>query len=163
MFSQRNEKQKTGYLILHNIRSVYNVGSMLRTADAAGVDKVYLTGYTPSPVDRFGKKRKDLEKTSLGAEENVPWQYFKDISFLITALQKKNVEILALEQHSSSVDHRSVNPSSFALIVGNEVRGISGSIIAKTDKVIEIPMKGKKESLNVAVACGIAIFQLLHE
>lgn len=159
------------YLILHNIRSLYNVGSIFRTADGAGVDKVYLTGYTGLPVDRLGKVRLEVHKVALGAEKYVEWQQYKNISDLIKKLKKEKFFVIALEQHSKAIDYKHFNTSMYgskdfkkasglALIVGNEVRGLSKQILKKCDAVIEIPMYGKKESLNVSVAAGIALFSI---
>src|SRR3989338_2417601 len=92
------------YLILHNIRSVYNVGAIFRTADAVGVIKIYLSGYTPAPIDRFGRTRKDLHKSALGAEETVPWEITEDIGYLIESLRGKGYKIVALEQDPRSVE-----------------------------------------------------------
>lgn len=158
------------YLILHNIRSVENVGSIFRTADGAGVEKIFLTGYTPAPIDRFGRKRKDIAKVALGAEENIPYESVGDIKKLITRLKKEKVNILALEQDGKSVDYKKASKkikeklkegSVFVLVLGNEVEGINKSILKKADMIIEIPLRGKKESLNVSVAAGIAIFELV--
>ena len=154
------------YLILHDIRSVQNVGSIFRTADCAGVRKIFLTGYTPRPIDRFGRKRRDLGKVALGAEESVEWEAVKDINKLITRFKKEGVMIAALEQSPKSIDYKKsvtkLKGKRSALILGNEVSGMNEVIIKKADMVIEIPMKGKKESLNVSVAAGIAIFRLLN-
>lgn len=154
-------------LILHDIRSVLNVGGIFRTADAIGIDKIYLTGYTPAPLDRFGKKRKDLIKTALGAEETVLWESKKNLLTLINKLKKENFKIIALEQDKNSVDYKNLKinlaTENFALIVGTEVTGISKNILKKCDVIIEIPMKGKKESLNVSVATGIALFHILDK
>lgn len=152
------------YLILHDIRSVENVGSIFRTADGAGVDKIFLTGYTPSPIDRFGRKRKDMAKVALGAEESVPCESVADLKKLIGQLKKEKLKIVALEQDKKSVDYKKASKilknSSCALILGNEVNGIPKNILKMSDLIIEIPQKGKKESLNVSVAAGIAIFSL---
>ncbi|TSC71187.1 MAG: tRNA/rRNA methyltransferase SpoU [Parcubacteria group bacterium Gr01-1014_70] len=149
------------YAILHNIRSLHNVGSMFRTADAAGVLKIYVTGYSPSPVDTFGKVRPEIAKTALGAERTVPWERVKNISKLISALHREGVRIIALEQHAHAKDYRHIKPrGAWALMVGNEVRGLSGKILQKCDIIVEIPMRGKKESLNVSVAFGIALFAI---
>ncbi len=154
-------KQKEHYLILHNIRSAYNVGAVFRTADAVGISKIYLTGYTPAPLDKFGLVRKDIAKTALGAENSIAWEYQKNISTLISNLKKDNVQIVALEQSKKSVDYRKIKIKiKTALILGNEVRGISKQIQDKCDITVEIPMNGKKESLNVSVAGGIAMFEL---
>lgn len=141
---------------------MYNVGAIFRTADAAGVGKIFLTGYTPAPADVFGKYRKEICKTALGAEKNVPWEKLRYIVVVIDRLKKAKVQIAALEQAENAVDYRKFKPRfPLALVVGNEVKGISRSILERCDKVIEIPMRGKKESLNVSVAAGIALFNLL--
>ncbi len=150
------------FLILHNIRSVENVGAMFRTADAAGVDKIYLTGYTPTPLDRFGRKRRDLAKSALGAEEYVAWEQKKTIIPLISKLKKDGCQIIAIEQDDKSVDYKKVKiKNRNAFLVGTEVSGIPKNILKKCDVIAEIPMKGKKESLNVSVALGIALFRIL--
>jgi len=149
-------------LILHNIRSVHNVGSIFRTADAAGVSKIILSGYTPTPLDRFGRERKDFVKVSLGAEKSVQWQQVKRLLPALAQLKKEGYTLVALEQHKNSVslfDYKLAN--NIALIVGNEVRGISPALLKKVDTIVEIPMRGKKESLNVSIATGIALFALL--
>ena len=152
---------KAIYAIFHNIRSLHNVGSMFRTADAGGVTRIYLTGYTPSPVDAFGKVRPEIAKTALGAERAVPWEQKKNIGLLLSSLRRKGVYMVGLEQHTRAIDYRRVKPKkSLALVVGNEVRGLSRSVLQKCDVVAEIPMRGKKESLNVSVAFGIALFSL---
>lgn len=159
----RSSKNKNTYLILHNIRSVYNVGAIFRTADGAGVSKIFLTGYTPTPLDRFGRVRKDLVKTALGAEKTIAWEYVKSLPILISRLKKEKVTILALEQSSNSLDYKKTKPKSpWALIAGNETEGISKNILKKCDIVTEIPMNGEKESLNVSVATGVALFRILE-
>jgi len=148
-------------LILHNIRSVENVGAMFRTADAAGIDKIYLTGYTPAPLDRFGRKRKDLAKSALGAEEFVKWEQKKSATSLIDKLKKEKYFIIGIEQDKRSVDYRKVTPRpKNVFIVGAEVQGIPKSILNMCDVIAEIPMLGRKESLNVSVALGIVLFRL---
>lgn len=155
--------KKQLYLILHNIRSIYNTASIFRTADGAGVSKIYLTGYTPKPVDEFGKIRPEFSKVSLGAEKSVPWEYSKNIHNLILKLKKENIKIIALELSPSAINYKKFK-SKFpcALIAGNEVNGISKNILNKCDAIIEIPMAGKKESLNVSVAAGIAIYEIIN-
>ena len=151
------------YLILHNIRSTHNVGSIFRTADAAGVKKIYLCGYTPTPIDRFGRKRKDIAKVALGAEETVEWEHFEKIEELIDKLKKENKQIVALEQDKSSVSYKDfVLEKDTAFILGEERNGIEKEILDKCDAVVEIPMKGKKESLNVSVATGIVLFRFVE-
>lgn len=157
--------KKEIYLILHNIRSMYNVGSIFRIADASGVKKIYLTGYTPAPTDRFGKIRPKIAKTALGAEKFLKWEKYKDIGKLIDKLKTsrppngRRTSVIAVEQSQKSIDYKKFRPRyPLVLILGNEVRGISKNILKKCDKIIEIPMAGKKESLNVSVAAGIIIF-----
>lgn len=148
------------FLVIHNVRSVHNVGSLFRTADGMGVSKIYLTGYTPGPVDRFSRTIPAFTKVSLGAEESVPWET-REITELITELKQANVELAALEQTPNAASLDTYTPSSsVALIVGNEVDGILEDILATCDVVLEIPMKGKKESLNVSNAGAIALYHL---
>ena len=149
-------------LILHNVRSVHNVGSLFRTADAAGVEKIYLVGFTPSPLDRFGRSRKDLAKTALGAEKSVLWEAVPTLAPLIKKLKKEGVEIVGLECGGVAIPYTTFTPKfPTALVLGNEVTGLSKKELGLCDAVIEIPMKGKKESLNVGVAGGVALFSLL--
>ena len=150
-------------LIIHNIRSAYNVGAIFRTADGAGVSKIYLTGYTPLPKDQFGRTNKEIHKTALGAEEVVAWEQVKSVASLIIRLKKAGREILALEQAENSIDYRKVKIKFPAtLLLGEEVRGVTKDLLKKCDQIIEIPMRGQKESLNVSVATGIAIYQILQ-
>ncbi len=156
------KKNQENILILNDIRSVENVGAIFRTADAAGIDKIYLTGYTPTPLDRFGRKRGDLAKSALGAEEFVSWGQVKSVSSLLLKLKKENFLIVAIEQDKKSVDYKKVKlKNKNAFIVGTEVTGIPKNILEKCDVVAEIPMRGKKESLNVSVALGISLFRIL--
>ena len=148
--------------ILHNIRSIHNVASIFRTADGAGVSKLYLTGFTPTPIDRFGKTREQFNKVSLGAEKSVSWEYVLSTTRLVNRLKKEGYIMYALEQSKQSINYRKVKiREKFALVMGNEVRGIPKSLLSKIDNVIEIPMRGKKESLNVAVAFGVAVYHFL--
>ena len=158
-------KKKEIALIVHNVRSVYNVGSIFRTADAVGITNIYLTGYSPTPLDRFGWARKDVAKSALGAEKFVQWEYCKMINNVIQKLKRQNYFIIALEQSKKSVDYKKIKlpvNKSTVIIVGNEVKGLSDSILDQCDVIAEIPMNGKKESLNVAVSLGIALFRILN-
>ena len=159
-------------ILLHNIRSAHNVGSIFRTADAAGVAKIYLCGYTPVPIDRFGRPQKEIAKTALGAARSLPWEYFKSPVPLISKLsagggsssggKKQKWGIVGVEQDRRSRDYRKYRVKAPTLFIfGNEVRGLSHELRAKCDVLIEIPMHGKKESLNVSVAAGIVLFQML--
>jgi len=157
-----SRKNSFNVVILHNIRSAENVGSMFRTCDAAAVDKIYLTGYTPAPLDRFGRKRKDIAKSALGAEEFVPWEQKKTLPGLIHKLKREGFKIIAIEQDKKSVNYRKVKPGrKNAFIMGAEVTGIPKNILNLCDIIAEIPMHGKKESLNVSVALGVALFSTL--
>ena len=157
------QKKQQNILILDNIRSVENVGAIFRTADAAGIDKIYLVGYTSAPLDRFGRKRGDLAKSALGAEEFVKWEQKKTIQPLITKLKKEGYLIIALEQDKKSIDYKKVKlQNKNAFIMGTEVTGVSKEVLKKSDIIAEIPMLGKKESLNVSVACGIALFRICN-
>src|SRR3990167_2131382 len=150
--------RKEIYLILDNIRSRENVGSIFRTADAVGVLKIYLCGITPTlPHEK-------ISKTALGAETYVSWEYCKETWRLLAKLKKASINIVALEQTKESVDLFKFKPKfPLALVLGNEVRGLSPQIFRYCDKKIFIPMYGKKESLNVSVAAGVALYQLLKQ
>ena len=155
-------KNQENILILPDIRSAQNVGAIFRTAEAVGISKIYLAGYTPCPVDKFNRTRKDISKSALGAELIVPWEYKRSLSVLLTKLKKENYKIIAIEQDKNSVDYKKVRLShKNAFIVGTEVSGLPKSILKKCDIIAEIPMKGKKESLNVSVATGVALFRIL--
>lgn len=148
-------------VVLPNIRSAHNVGSIFRTADAAGVSLMFLAGYTPRPLDRFGRADKTLAKTALGAEKSVPWEYVRDPAKLIARLKSEGWRIVGVEQDERARDYRTFQPvGKIALVFGNEVRGLSPRLRALCDELIEIPMSGKKESLNVSVCAGIALFAL---
>jgi tRNA G18 (ribose-2'-O)-methylase SpoU len=152
-------------VVAHDIRSVHNVGSIFRTADAAGVRKIFLCGITPAPLDRFKEVRADFAKVALGAERSVAWESAKTTAGVIKQLKKDGYEILALEQSKHSVPYYDyaarLGPAArIALVLGNEVKGLPPAILRSADHVLEIPMMGKKESLNVAVAFGIVAFGL---
>jgi 23S rRNA (guanosine2251-2'-O)-methyltransferase len=150
------------YLILDNIRSAHNVGAMFRTADGAGVQKIFLIGYTPTPVDRFGRTQGEIQKTSLGASETVGWEHVEDLPGLIKQLQQEEVTVVAVEQSPTSIQLKDFQvPEKVAYIVGNEVDGISESIQKLSDMVLELPMLGEKESLNVATTAGIVLYHQL--
>ena len=143
------------FIIAHNIRSLYNIGTIFRTADALGIDQLFLTGYSPQPP------RKEISKVALGAEQTVAWSYYKNISPLIAKLKKEKVKIVALELDKRAISYLDFKPQfPLALLVGNEVRGISKGLLGKSDKIIFLPMKGKKESLNVGVAMAVAGYQI---
>lgn len=153
---------KTCALILEDLRSVENTASIFRTAEGLGVSKIFLIGTTPAPLDRFGRKRTDFAKVSLGSEDMVPWEYKKDIEEVLEELKEQDFQIVSLELTHESKDLRDFEAKSpFALIVGNEVDGVSKEALKNSDAMVEIPMRGKKESLNVSVSTGIALFVLI--
>jgi tRNA G18 (ribose-2'-O)-methylase SpoU len=148
------------HVLLHNIRSVYNVGAIFRTADAVGVSKIYLSGYTPTSLDRFGRERKDFAKCALGAEKTVPWEYIESPIKLIKKSKIKGFKIIAVEQSEKSVDYKKVKLTNKTLVIlGNEVEGVENEILKLSDTIAEIPMRGLKESLNVSVSAGIVLFR----
>lgn len=146
-------------LILSDIRSHYNVGAMFRTADGAGVEKIYLCGYTPTPIDRFGRNVPEIHKTALGAEAVVPWEYAADIIVLIKELKAKGFMVVAVEQAEDSTPlHDFVVPAQVAYILGSETEGVAPAVLEKVDLILELPMRGVKESLNVSVTAGIVLY-----
>ena len=152
-----NEVEKLPvYVILNSIRSSYNVGSIFRTSDGAMIKKLFLCGYTPHPP------HKEILKTALGSTESVDWEYIKDPKEVVLKLKKEGVKICALEQTSKSKGYHTLSKSDMplALIVGNEISGVSQELIDLCDFSIEIPQFGIKQSLNVAVAYGVSIFEL---
>lgn len=151
-------------LILLDIRSTYNVGAIFRTADAIGVSKIYLAGITPAPIDRFGRPRSDIAKSALGSQITMPWESVKNITSLLTKLKKNKFQIIAIEQSKNSIDYKKITTKeNVVVILGNEVKGIPEKILKKCDIVAEIPMRGDKESLNVSVSCGIALFRIFDK
>lgn len=150
------------HLLLHDIRSTHNVGAIFRTADAAGVKKIYLSGYTPAPIDRFGRARSDISKASLGAEKTVAWESITDQVELIKKLKKEKFQIVALEQDKRAVNYKDLKKSeNILLILGNEVDGVDKDILSLCNDIAEIPMLGMKESLNVSVSAGIMLYSLI--
>ncbi len=151
------------FIIAHNIRSLHNVGSIFRTADAFGVTKIFLTGYTGRP-DYYVHADK-ISKVALGAEKFVPWEFHKSPVKLLKDLKLKNrkIRIIGLENNTKSIPITKFKPRfPLALILGEERRGVSKALLSLCDKVVEIPMLGKKESLNVSVAFGIIAFYIAH-
>ena len=148
--------------ILHGIRSVYNVGSMFRTADGAGIGKMFLCGITPTPLDVFGKPRADFAKTALGSELSVPWEKVARAGDCIRRLKADGYSVIAVELASGAVPYSGatcLRDRKIALVFGNEVEGLSKRILEKCDAIVFIPMRGKKESLNVSVAFGIVAYE----
>lgn len=150
------------HILLHDIRSTHNVGAIFRTADAVGVSKIYLSGYTPAPIDRFGRARTDISKASLGAEKTVAWESVVGPADLIKKLKKEKFKIIAVEQNTKSIDYRKLQIGQKNLIImGNEVGGIEEGILKLCDEIVQIPMLGQKESLNVSVAAGVVLYSLI--
>ncbi len=142
-------------VVCDDIRSLFNVGSIFRTADAAGADRIYLCGITGQP----GKFKADgkLSKVALGAEKTVPWEYHRQSWRLLDKLRSEGFNVVSLELTPTSVNYVDFRPKfPLALVVGNEVAGVKDSLLRRSDACIEIPMRGMKESLNVSVAFGIA-------
>lgn len=156
-------------LLVHDIRSCHNVGSLLRTAEGLGVTKVYFSGYTPYPTEDndtrlphiHQKLTKQIHKTALGAEVSQPWEHHNSIIDLIKELKSQSFQIIALEQTASSISlpdyHTDQN---VALVLGREVEGIEADILSLVDTALEIPMFGSKESFNVVQAAAMALYQL---
>jgi len=145
------------FAILHNIRSCYNVGAIFRTCEAISVEKIYLTGYTPTPTTNPEK----IKKTALGAQNYVKWEKKRNVNEVISELKKKGVKIVVLETKNSAIPYFKFKPRfPLAMLVGNEVRGIDKRTLKKADFILKIPMFGKKESLNVAVAFSIVAYYL---
>ncbi len=144
--------------LVDNVRSLYNVGSIFRTADGARIQQLFLCGYTPHPP------RREIEKTALGATATVPWEYHRDPLVPLRRLKESGVRVVVLEQTDASIPYYDVQKTEFPLciVAGNEITGVSREIVELADGAIDIPMYGMKQSLNVAVAFGIAVFGLLH-
>ena len=161
-------------LVAVDIRSTHNVGSLLRTCDGLGIDRVYLCGICPYPLIKDGKDTRlphiakrasdTIHKTALGAEESVDWQHYADTKNCLIELKKQGYWVCALEQTPNSVPLVEYKrPKKLALIVGTEVTGLPNEIIKLCDDAIEIPMQGKKESFNVSVAAAIALFWITKD
>lgn len=150
-------------VMLHDIRSVHNAGSIFRSADASGVSRIILSGYTAGPIDHVGRDRQDFKKVSLGAEASVPWERASaTLTQTIAQLRAEGYEIIALEKTPEAQDIFSYEaPDRFVLLLGNEVDGVAAEALAASGVTLAIPMRGIKESLNVSVAAGIAFYALL--
>lgn len=146
------------YLLLDNLRSLQNVGALFRTADGAGFSKIYLTGITPTPP------RKEISKTALWAELSVPWEWYENPIEILTLLRENSVQIIGLEQSPRSIPYTELilNSKASCLILWNEISGVSQSLLQFSDTIIEIPMLGIKQSLNVGTAGGICMYHLLE-
>jgi tRNA G18 (ribose-2'-O)-methylase SpoU len=149
-------------IYLDSIRSTHNVGSIFRTADGAGVEHIYLGGYTPAPKDRFGRIRADIAKTSLSATESVAWEAVESEAAAIDMLkhlQSEGWRVVAIEQTATAQSLYEFHvPEQVVYIVGNEIDGVSATLLALADEIVELPMLGQKESLNVSVTAGIVLY-----
>lgn len=149
-------------IFLNNIRSAHNVGAIFRTADGAGVSEILLGGYTPTPTDRFARVQPEIQKTSLGASKTVPWQHVPQAQ-TVTVLQEyqqQGYTLIAVEQTAAAISlYEYARTDGMIFIFGNEVSGVEQELLEIADQVIAIPMRGTKESLNVATSVGIVLFQ----
>lgn len=153
-----DQERRKIYVIADNIRSLHNVGSLFRTSEAAGIEKLYLVGISGTPP------RKEISKTAIGAEENVPWEYHADIIPLLRFFKSQDIPIVVLEHTNSSQNFQRVDYSfPLCLVVGNEVDGISEAVMDYATIAVDIPMFGMKQSLNVSVAYGIMLYELIRQ
>ena len=146
-------------VVLENIRSAYNVGSVFRTSDAFLVNAIYITGYSARPP------HKEIKKTALGAEDSVSWKYFKTAVEAIEELRSENYKVNAVEQAENSYELQAVScepTQNIAVVFGNEVTGVEQSTILLCDGCIEIPQLGMKHSLNIATAAGVVLWELVR-
>lgn len=144
-------------IVLDNIRSLNNIGSVFRSADAFLIEKIYLCGITATPP------HKDIQKTALGATDSVSWEYTEDALALVNSLKKQGVFVASIEQAEQSIslaDFQPENGKKYAIIFGNEVKGVQQEIVSTSDAVIEIPQFGTKHSLNISVSAGVVIWDL---
>lgn len=156
----KTAEKKPLILVLDNIRSLNNIGSVFRTADAFLIEKIYLCGITATPP------HKDIRKTALGATDSVAWEYREDTLQLVDELKKKGYRVLAVEQaENAKMLHQFTvaEKVKYALVFGNEVKGVSQEVVSASDQVLEIPQYGTKHSLNIAVSVGIVIWDLLSK
>lgn len=159
MQSSTNEKAQQLIIILDEVRSMHNVGSVFRTSDAFGVTAIFLCGYTPQPPHR------DIHKTALGATETVPWQHFTTTQSAIEAAKIQGYKIYAVEQTTNSIALQHIeknNETKIALVFGNEVGGVQDDILKMVDNCLEIPQWGAKHSLNISVAVGVCLWELVR-
>ncbi len=157
---QAPEKLRQVKVVLHNIRSLYNVGSVFRSCDAFGISELLLSGYTPTPP------RSEITKTAIRAEEFVKWSYWENPVDIFNSLKQNDYTIIGLEQTAESIPLTKFNPSSFdklCLVMGNEVTGIDDEILPEIDHFVSIPQFGHKHSLNVSVATAVVLYALLEK
>lgn len=183
---KNDSKKLKSIVVLPDIRSAHNVGSIFRTSDAVGVDEIVLCGCTPRPLDKFNRVQGEIAKTALGAEKSIPWSYEENIKKAIIGLKKRGLYIIGVESEDGvqksglsgkitvcdykkikiattlkQLNKNGANLNGVAFVFGNEVDGLSKEILKLCDIVADIPMKGGKESLNVAVSTGIVLYRVL--
>jgi tRNA G18 (ribose-2'-O)-methylase SpoU len=147
-------------VVLDNIRSLNNVGAVFRTSDAFLIEKIYLCGITATPPN------KEIHKTALGATASVAWEYAKDTLALIQKLKASNVQILSIEQAENSTmlnEFMPIKNQKYAVVMGNEVKGVQQEVVSNSDACIEIPQLGTKHSLNISVSCGVVLWDLFQK
>ena len=147
-------------VVLDNIRSLNNIGSIFRTSDAFRIQKIYLCGISAIPP------HKDIQKTALGSTESVDWEYAENTLELIKELQSNNIQVLSIEQAEKAPTLNEFTPKkkqTYALVFGNEVKGVSQEVVSQSDQVIEIPQFGTKHSLNISVSCGIVLWDVFSK
>ena len=155
--SFKSAKKAPVRIILDNIRSLNNIGSVFRTADAFLVQKIYLCGITAKPP------HKDIHKTALGATESVAWEYSENTLALVKKLQNEGVKVIAVEQAENAImlnDFTVTANETYALVFGNEVKGVSQEVVSSSDNVVEIPQFGTKHSLNISVSAGVVVWDI---
>ncbi|EGV42686.1 TrmH family RNA methyltransferase [Bizionia argentinensis JUB59] len=156
----KDTKKTPIIIILDNIRSLNNIGSVFRTSDAFLIEKIYLCGITAQPP------HKDIHKTALGSTDTVAWEYAKNTLDLITKLKAENVQICAIEQAENATMLNEFNPqinTTYALVFGNEVKGVAQDVVNASDVVLEIPQFGTKHSLNISVSCGVVVWDIFSK
>ena len=153
----KNAKKTPIIVVLDNIRSLNNIGSVFRTSDAFLIEKIYLCGITATPP------HKDIQKTALGATDSVTWEYVTETKTVLQKLQRQNVEVCAIEQAQDAIllnDFTLLQDKTYAVVFGNEVKGVQQEIVSMSDTIIEIPQVGVKHSLNISVSCGVVLWDL---
>ena len=156
----KSAKKSPIIIVLDNIRSLNNIGSIFRTADAFLVDHIYLCGITATPPN------KDIQKTALGSTNSVSWSYEKDTLSLVKKLQSKKIKVIAVEQVENSImlqDFKTFKNDVYALVFGHEVKGVSQKVVSQCNIALEIPQHGTKHSFNISVSCGIVLWELFSK
>ena len=156
----KTSKKTPLIVVLDNIRSLNNIGSVFRTCDAFLIEKIYLCGITAKPP------HKDIHKTALGSTETVTWEYIENTMDVVENLQNKGIKIVAIEQAENATMLNDFNPkkdTTYAIVFGNEVKGVSQEVVSCSDVVLEIPQYGTKHSLNISVSCGVVVWDIFSK